>query len=266
MASAKRDLRILLTNDDGIKAPGLWALADKLQHQGRVVVVAPDREQSAVSSAITLHQPLRVSEVKPLVEGIEAYAVEGTPADSVILGLRMLMKDGVDVVVSGINEGVNVGDDVFLSGTVGGAMQGYFQGIPAIAVSVAMGESFHFEPPATLVALLASKIGSAPSLNGRQFLNVNFPNLPLEDIKGLEITRLAHTGYVDRIEKGHDGKRDFYWIKRGRASQEVEHDTDLWAIQGGKISIAPLHNNLTCAAPDPSLQTLGESLFQSLRG
>jgi len=130
-------LRVLITNDDGIAAPGLWALAEEFNRTAEVVVVAPDREQSGVGTSVSLHSPLRVRSVRPVVPGIETYAVEGTPADSVIIALRMLLKDKLDLVVSGINEGSNLGTDVLISGTVGAAFQAYFYGLPAIAVSVA---------------------------------------------------------------------------------------------------------------------------------
>ena len=125
-------MRVLVTNDDGIFAPGLWILVKELKSIARVVVVAPDREQSAIGTAVTLRQPLRVQRVSPLVPGVETYSVEGTPGDSVILALGKLIKSRVDLVISGINQGPNLGDDVLISGTVAAALQGYLRGLPPL--------------------------------------------------------------------------------------------------------------------------------------
>ena len=145
-------MRILVTNDDGIAAPGLWALVEELRSIAEVIVVAPDREQSGVGTSVTLHQPLRVRQVTPIVPGIETHVVEGTPADSVIIALRMVLRDRLDLVVAGINEGSNLGTDVLISGTVGAAFQGYFHGLSAIAVSVASFDNLHFGPACRIVS------------------------------------------------------------------------------------------------------------------
>ena len=136
-SEAQRGLRILVTNDDGISAPGLWRLAETLSELGQVVVVAPDRDQSGIGTARTLREVVRVDEVASRIEGVPAYAVQGTPADGVILATEALSTEPFDLVVSGINAGANLGLDVFVSGTVGAALQGYFRGMPSIAVSVA---------------------------------------------------------------------------------------------------------------------------------
>ena len=128
-------MSILVTNDDGVKAGGLWALAGELQKVAEVVVVAPSREQSAIGTAVTLRQPLSVEKVAPAIAGIETYAVDGTPSDSVILALGRLVKSKVDLVVSGINQGTNLGEDVHISGTVSAALQAYLRGFPVLAVS-----------------------------------------------------------------------------------------------------------------------------------
>ena len=256
-------MKILVTNDDGICAGGLWALAESLQQVGDVVVVAPDREQSATGCAITLHQPVRISEVKPLYPGIEAYSVEGTPGDSVILALRLLFKDEIGLVFAGINEGANLGDDVLLSGTVGGAMQGYFQGLPAVALSVEVGAEMHFEAAAKLGTLLASQLIADP-LPGGLLLNVNLPNLPAEQIDGVEITRLAQRRYSDLIEKGHDGRREYHWIKRGKAQWRARKGTDIRAIRARKVSITPLTSDLTDALQGSLLPDLVDPLSRAL--
>jgi len=235
-------LKILVTNDDGVYADGLWQLVKELRDVGTVTVVAPDRDQSGVGTSVTLGQPLRLSEIRSLVKEVKAYSVEGTPADSVILALRLAMKDGIDLIVSGINEGPNLGNDVFISGTVGAALQGYFYGIPAIAFSVAAFGSLHFGVAARLARLLAGELVDK-GLSQKLLLNVNLPNLPREEIEGIEITKLGEREYVDKIEPGHDGKRQYYWIMRGEPDWNMIPGTDVWALKQNRISITPLPNN-----------------------
>ncbi len=257
------DLGILVTNDDGIYAPGLWMLVEELQKVGQVIVVAPDREQSGIGTAVTLHQPLRVRPVKPLIPKIKAYSVEGTPADSVILALGMLAENKVNLIFSGINEGANLGDDVLLSGTVGAAFQGYFHKLPSIALSVASWENVHFDVAAKLGGLLASKI-MAGSFPQGILLNINLPNLPVEKIEGIEFTRLGQRSYADLIKPGYDGKREYYWVVRGNPHWTIEQGTDIGAIETGKISITPLHSNLT-GNYEASLREYLSSLPRELR-
>ena len=230
-------MKILVTNDDGIYARGLWSLVKELHKAGEIVVVAPDREQSAIGTAVTLHQPLRFSEVRPLVKGVKAYMVEGTPADSVILALEAIAKGEIKVVFSGINEGANLGNDVLLSGTVGAALQGYFRNIPAIALSVMKGERIHFEAAARVGLFLATEI--APLSRGI-LLNINLPNLPPKEIKEVEVTQPAYQGYKDSVREGFDGKRKYYWIERNEPQWEKIEGTDVWAVKEGKISITLL--------------------------
>lgn len=257
-------MKILVTNDDGIYAKGLWALVAELQKVGETMVVAPDREQSAIGATVTLHQPVRLNEVKPLVPGIKAYAVEGTPADSIILALETVVKDEIGAVFSGINEGANLGNDVLISGTVGAALQGYFRGLPSVALSVAAGKNMHFEVAAKLGGLLASKI-AAGSLPRGLLLNVNLPNLPLEKIKGIEFTRLAQNNYANLITEGHDGKRKYYWIVRGEQHWDGDEGTDIWALQKGSISITTLRNGLGSISEATIAAGLDSSLFHELQ-
>lgn len=255
-------LRILVTNDDGVYADGLWALVRELRDVGTVTVVAPDREQSGVGTSVTLHQPVRLSKIKPRLKGVNAYSVQGTPADSVILALRSVMKDKVDLVVSGINEGPNLGDDVFISGTVGAALQGYFYGIPAIALSVAAFEGIHFDAAARVARLLASEINGS-GLSTKMLLNVNLPNLPREKIEGIEITRLGEREYADKIEPGHDGRRHYYWIVHGQSQWNVSSGSDIWALKQNRISITPLPNS-SDSSSDHFLKNLAPDLFRKL--
>jgi 5'-nucleotidase len=235
-------MNILVSNDDGVYADGLWALVRDLREIATVAVVAPDRDQSGVGTSVTLRHPLRLIKARAPLEGVDAYSVEGTPADSVILALRLVLEDKADLVISGINEGPNLGDDAYISGTVGAALQGFFYGIPAIALSIAAFGSLHFDEAARLARLLVGEIVDR-SLHRRLLLNVNLPNLPREKIEGIEITRLGERKYADRIEPGHDGKRGYHWIMRGKSEWQSISGTDIWALEHNKISITPLFGN-----------------------
>lgn len=257
-------MRILVTNDDGIFAPGLWALVKELKNIAQVVVVAPDREQSATGTAITLRQPLRAQRVTPLVPEIETYSVEGTPADSVILALEKLVRDKIDLVVSGINQGPNLGNDVLISGTVGAALQGYLRGFPSLAVSVVAVDSLCLSNAARVATLLAKKI-ITNSLPADIFLNVNLPALPLAEIKGAKITRLASKSHIDTVKEGFDGRREYYWLVRQQLNTNTDKNTDIWAIEQGNISITPLHTHLL-HRPSPSIpDSLCSDLLQELQ-
>jgi 5'-nucleotidase len=234
-------MRILVTNDDGMFADGLWALAAELKHLGDVTVVCPDREQSAIGTAITLTQPLRVQKLRPMVSGVTAFAVQGTPGDSVILALEKLAAGKIDVVVSGINEGLNVGTDVLISGTVGAALQGYLRGFSSIALSVPGKDRANLELAARLGRLLVKRIESA-ALPSPLFLNVNLPERGVGDLAGTRITRLAAESHVDTAREGHDGKRGYFWLVRQRRPESRHAEgTDMAAIDNGFVSLTPLH-------------------------
>lgn len=256
--------RILVTNDDGIYAPGLWALVDAVSYLGEVMVIAPDREQSGIGAAITLHHPLRLSKLRmPTHPDIDTYAVQGTPGDCVILGLQNLMKDGVDLVISGINDGANLGNDVLISGTVGGAMQGYFAGIPAIAVSAAW-KTADFRPAARVAAVLADIVLSE-RLPSEVLLNVNVPDRPLDRLNGIAVTTLSRQTYVDVIEQTEDARgRMIYWITRGRANEEIEPGTDIWAMRNHLVSITPLQSDLASREQFELLEELLPTLREHL--
>jgi len=257
-------MKILVTNDDGILARGLWALVKALKKIAQVIVVAPHTEQSGIGTAVTLRQPLRVQRAEPLVPEVETHSVEGTPADSVILALTKLAKNRIDLVVSGINHGPNLGDDVLISGTVGAALQGHLHGFPALAISVDALDNPYLDTAAKLAALLAKRIESN-SLSANIFLNVNLPNLPLAQIKGLEITRLASGSHTDTAEEGHGGKQGFYQLIRQRIDKTADNKTDVWAIEQGNISITPLHTNLSHNPSSPILDSLCCELLQELQ-
>ena len=257
-------MKILVTNDDGIFAPGLWILAKELSSVAQVAVVAPDREQSAIGTAVTLRQPLRAQKMRPVVPGVETYSVEGTPADSVILALDKLVKGKIDLVVSGINHGANLGDDVLISGTVGAALQGYLHGLPAVAISVVFGDNLHLDNAARLATLLVKKI-STNALPTNLFLNVNLPNLPLAEIRGARVTRLASESHTDTVEESHDGRRRYYWLIRQGISKDTDKKTDIWAIEQGNISITPLYTSLLNKPSPPIPNNLCSDLLRELR-
>jgi 5'-nucleotidase len=253
-------MRILVTNDDGILAEGLWALVGKLKSIAEVVVVAPDREMSAIGTAVSLRQPVRASKATPKVDGVETYAVEGTPADSVILGLGKLAKDSVDLVISGINRGANLGDDVHISGTVGAALQASRHGFPAFAISLTIGDDLQFGNAARFAALLARRFNSG-ALPNNICLNVN---LPLKQIKGVRLTHPASKSHTDTVEERYDNGRQHYQLVRQRINKPIDEGTDIWAVEQGIISISPLlimDNNPTPLISD----SLCLELFQELQ-
>jgi len=256
-------VKILVSNDDGVYAPGLWTLVRALAPLGEVVVCAPDREQSAVGTSVTLHVPVRARPVAPQVEGVPTWAVEGTPGDSVILALNHLLDHDIDLVISGINDGSNLGNDALISGTVGAALQGYFHNLPSLAISVTAIEEVRHEVAARIAAQLAGLLAQG-RLPRDIFLNVNVPNLPLEEVQGVEITRLGRRSYRDAVKEGYDGKRTYYWIVRGEPGWEMEPGTDIYAVRRGYISITPLHTDWTCGGQQPGLQALVPSLEAGL--
>ena len=258
-------MRILVTNDDGILSEGLWILVKELRNIAQVVVVAPDREQSGVGTAVTLRQVMRVHKVvRPPVPEVETYAVDGTPSDSIILALEKLVKHKIDLVISGINQGLNLGEDAHISGTVGAALQGYLRGFPALAISAPYGNDQHLETAAKVAVLLARRI-TANSLLSNIFLNVNLPDVPLVKIKGAKVTRLASESHINTVEEGDHGRQKYYWLIRQRASKTVDNGTDIWAIEQGNISITPLWPNLLNKSLLPVLNNFCSDLIQELQ-
>lgn len=248
-------MRILVTNDDGIFAEGLWTLVGELKSIADIIVVAPDREMSAIGPTVSLHQPVRARKVTPPIEGVETYAVEGTPADSVILALGKLAKDGVDLVVSGINRGANLGDDVFISGTIGAALQASRHGLPAIAISQEFRNDIKFEPAAKFALLLAKRFTKGV-LPKDICLSVN---LPWGEIKGIRLTYPASRSHTNSIEERYDNGRQYYWLVRRRVKEPQAEGTDVWAIEQGNISISPLpHKGVSNPTPILSESFLAE--------
>ncbi len=252
-------MKILVNNDDGIFADGLIALVRELKSIAEVVVVAPDRELSAMGTTVSLHQPVMARKATALADGVESYAVEGTPADCVILALGKLSKGKIDLLVSGINRGANLGDDVIISGTVGAALQGYVHGLPSLAVSAAIGDKLYFDDAAKFAALLVKKFKSGV-MPTDICLNVSLPNLPAAKIKGVKLTYPARFSHTDSIEERYDNGRQYYWFVRKRINKALDEKTDTWALEQGNISISPL---LT-GQPDRALPPLPDSLCSDL--
>jgi len=238
---------ILVTNDDGIGSEGLKTLSEKLSELGEVFVVAPDRQRSAVGLSITLEKPLRIENVAERV-----FSVDGMPADCVTLAIHKLMESPPALIVSGINDGQNIGYDIYHSGTVGAALIGTMFGIPSMAVSIANSKFTGKPLDATLydtaaeITLKLARIVSENKLPDETFLNINVPNVPLSDIEGIEITRHCRSTYNIEIQHRLDprGKR-YYWLGGEFNGGNVHPETDLSALRRGKVSVTPLRLDLT---------------------
>jgi 5'-nucleotidase len=241
-------MNILVTNDDGVTAPGLLALAQAMQSLGEIKILAPDRNWSGSGHVKTLDRPLRVKEVK-LSDGCSAWASDGAPSDCVALALLGFFEEKIDLVVSGINPMPNLGHDVTYSGTVTAAMEAIIWGVPGIAVSLGSVENglvvSDYEPAASL----AQKIAEAAiqhTLPAGTLLNVNVPLLPVDQIKGFRTTRLGLRVYRDRLDRRVDPRgRPYYWIGGDTPTGISEEGTDIGALSEGYVSITPLHLDLT---------------------
>tara|TARA_B100001094_G_scaffold320729_1_gene367390 strand:- start:1275 stop:2018 length:744 start_codon:yes stop_codon:yes gene_type:complete len=231
-------IKILVSNDDGVHAPGIQALSEHLQELGEVLTVAPDRNCSGASHALTLHQPLRLQH---LSNGF--ISVNGTPADCVHLALRQLCQDEPHIVVSGINAGANLGDDVLYSGTVASAMEGRFLQMPALALSLVGTQ--HYQTAAQVAVELVQKLLAKP-LTGTQILNVNVPDVPYDALKGMQVTRLGARNKANNMIREQDpAGRDIYWIGPPGQGTDTEEGTDFHAIKQGYVSVTPLSIDAT---------------------
>ncbi|MGQ9733074.1 MAG: 5'/3'-nucleotidase SurE [Candidatus Zipacnadales bacterium] len=241
-------MRILLANDDGIFAPGLRALAEALSDCAEVSIIAPEREQSAAGHAVTLHKPLRLTSVQFDGLAVEAYSTNGTPADCVALG-TILRDSPPDLVMSGINSGANLAEEVLYSGTAAAAMEGAMYDIPSFALSVVANDrSFCFDSAARFARWLVEYFPRQLTCRAC-FYNVNVPNLLPEEITGIEVTRLGHRRYVNRIHECTDPRgRPYYWFMGDPLEKDASPGTDIAAVRAGRISISPLHFDLTSHA------------------
>lgn len=231
---------ILVSNDDGIRAAGIRALEAALAPLGEVWVVAPDREQSAASHSLSLYRPLRVETVDE-----RHYAIDGTPTDAVNLAINGIMKQKPDLVVSGINHGGNLGDDITYSGTVSAAMEGTLLGVPSIAISLVSHDTPDFSAAAAFAARLARTVAER-GMPRDTLLNVNVPGVPAAELRGYRITRQGKRRYGDAIVEHLDPRgRKYFWIGGEDLGFIPAEGTDCTEVAGGYISITPLHLDLT---------------------
>ncbi len=230
-----------MTNDDGVLSEGLMALFEAMKGVAEAVIVAPDRERSATSHSLTMHRPLRVTEVKENI-----YAINGTPTDCVTLGIGKILKRPPDLVASGINKGGNLGDDITYSGTVSAAIEGTILGVPSFAISMLWEDGgFYFDTAAEFAKKIARNILDN-GLPRDTLLNVNVPNKELRFIEGVKFTKQGKRVYCNSIQETYDpwGKKH-YWIGGGSPSWEEDEKTDFLAVESGYISVTPLHLDLT---------------------
>ena len=242
-------MRILLSNDDGYFAPGLAALAAGLSAVGDITVVAPERDRSGASNSLTLDRPLSVHRAS---NGF--WYVNGTPTDCVHMAVTGLLDFEPDVVVSGINTGSNMGDDTLYSGTVAAATEGYLLGIPSIAVSLVGTEFKNYETAARVAREMVERFASAP-MGEPVLLNVNVPDVPYEQLKGIEVTRLGRRHKAQPVVKGMNPRGEtVYWVGPAGRAREAGPGTDFHALEFGKVSVTPLQVDLTHAQQLPALR------------
>lgn len=247
-------MRILIANDDGYQSAGIGALHVAMKRLGETIVVAPDRNRSGASNSLTLTHPIHVRR-----HSDDVYAVEGTPADCVNIALSGLLETDVDMVVSGINDGPNMGDDVLYSGTVAAAMEGRFLGHPAIALSMATHNPEHFETAAKIAEKMVIHLSEAP-LPANTILNVNVPDVAMEQIQGLRLTRLGTRHPSANAIKQKSPREDtLYWIGPAGAINDCSDGTDFHAVSLNYVSVTPLTVDLTSV---DALQPVGEWLEQ----
>lgn len=251
-------MRILISNDDGYRAEGIKRLRDALTPLGEITVVAPDRNRSGASNSLTLDVPLRVFEAEPGVH----FVMGGTPTDCVHMAVSGLLPEKPEMVVSGINDGENLGDDVLYSGTVAAAIEGRFLGISAVAISLAMqpDSDRHFSAAAEVARMIVQQLLRKPPEQAL-ILNVNVPDLPISMIKGFRSTRLGFRHQSEPVIPAQDPRgRTVYWVGRAGAHQDAAEGTDFHAIQNGYVSVTPLQIDLTRHAALPAVQSWLEDL------
>jgi 5'-nucleotidase len=234
-------IHFLISNDDGLNARGIEVLSERFRELGTVTIVAPDKDRSGASNSLTLDAPVRIREISE-----RTFEVSGTPTDCVHIALTGLLSKDPDIVLSGINAGANLGDDVIYSGTVAAAMEGRFLGLPAIALSLVFEDRpSHFATAAEAAARLVRQLREDP-LPADTILNVNIPDRPWNEIKGFEVTRLGHRHRAEPTVRMIDPRgRPMYWIGPAGAEQDAGPGTDFHAVRNGYISITPIHVDLT---------------------
>lgn len=240
----KKKVKILVSNDDGIDAPGIYALVNELKKIGNVIVAAPDKQQSAVGHAITMNYPLRAHKFYKNGKYF-GYAIDGTPADAVKLAVSSLLKEKPDLIVSGINHGANTAISIIYSGTVSAATEGTILGIPSIAVSL----TTYGKPDFKYAAKVARKVASMvlkKGLPSGTLLNVNVPPIPEKEIKGIKVTRQSNAKWHDWFEARRDPtNKEYFWLTGRLVDKEKQQDTDLYAVENKYVSVTPIHYDLT---------------------
>jgi 5'-nucleotidase len=243
-------MRILLSNDDGYFAPGLAILAKTLADLGSITVVAPERDHSGASNSLTLDRPLSVRES---ANGFRF--VNGTPTDCVHLAVTGLLEEMPDMIVSGINLGANMGDDTIYSGTVAAATEGYLLGIPSLAISLTSKAGRHFETAARVARELVERFQKNP-LREPVLLNVNVPDIPYDDLKGLEVTRLGKRHKAEPVIKATTPRNQIvYWVGAAGSAQDAGPGTDFHAVNSDRVSLTPLQMDLTHPQQIPAVRT-----------
>jgi 5'-nucleotidase len=233
-------MKILISNDDGVHAPGLTHLANALSNIADITVVAPDRNRSGVSNSLSLEHPLRV-----ITTSNGFFSVNGTPTDCVHLAVTGLLKEMPDMVISGINEGSNLSDDVIYSGTVAAATEGRFLGLPSVAISLAGPRCEHYDTAAQVAKLIVERLRETP-LTTDTILNVNVPDIPLSELRGIQVTRLGTRHIAEPTIKALDPRgRKIYWVGQPGPEQDAGPGTDFYAVNSGYVSVTPLHVDLT---------------------
>ena len=234
-------MRILVTNDDGYLASGIQVLAEAARRLGHVSVVAPDREQSATSHSLTLHHPLRVRRVSEDVQ-----TVDGTPTDCVVLALGELLEEKPDFVLSGVNHGPNLGDDVLYSGTVAAAMESCILGIPSIAISYTGIEPLEIAAWSTVLTEILEQLLKREDFPAETLLNINLPAVTPDKLQGVRITTLGRRAYVGSLTRARDPNgKEYFWIGGGESKWWGGPDVDFRAVHSGYVSVTPLHLDLT---------------------
>jgi len=241
-------MHILLSNDDGYEAPGIRCLAAVLAKHATVTVVAPDRNRSGASNSLTLDDPIRAH---TMADGV--VRVDGTPTDCVHLAITGLLENEPDIVISGINAGANLGDDVLYSGTVAAAMEGRFLGLPAIAVSMLGMNPRHYDTAAEVVRRMLLQLSECP-LPSDTILNINVPDRPYHELAGIQTTRLGHRHKAEPVIKARDPRgRDMYWVGPPGEEREEGPGTDFYAVREGYVSVTPMQVDLTRHSAIPDL-------------
>ncbi len=267
-------MRILISNDDGAFNPALWAMVEAVKDLGDVIVSTPDRDRSGVGAGLTLNDPLRAKLINSPVAGVEAWAVEGTPGDAVILGLKQLSKEPIDLVLCGMNPGNNVGADLTVSGTIGAALQGFLNGVATAAISVALlADADDRVIGAAVRDLTKSMLEHVATLGPdkpKPFVNVNFPKVSEGPYKGAMVAAPSKRtpGASDEVETQIRGVRTIYWIKRPpsalNAASQSDPGTDVWAMRNSWVSLTPLDGGLATISPEGFANQAVEVLNRSV--